>query len=66
MTSPPCQQRIRLHILLNISRIKGKQTMKFSQLIEYNKRRFFLENHLENETERLVLDLFLSFKKGFI
>ena len=27
-----------MHILLNISRIKGNQTMKMGQLIEYPKR----------------------------
>ena len=43
-----------MHILLNISRIKGKQTMKFGQLIEYNKRNIFLQNHAENEAWKLV------------
>ena len=32
-----------IHILLNISRSKGTQTMKFGQLIEYNMRNIFLE-----------------------
>ena len=30
------QQIIKINILPNISRSKGNQTMKFSQLIEYN------------------------------
>ena len=30
--------------LANISRSKGKQTLKFGQLIEYNLRNSFLEN----------------------
>ena len=32
-----------IHILPNISRSKGNQTMKFDQLIEYNIRNIFLE-----------------------
>ena len=32
-----------LHILCNMSRIKGNQTMKFGQLIECNMRNIFLE-----------------------
>ena len=32
-----------MHILPNISRSKGNQTMKFDQLIEYNMRYIFLE-----------------------
>ena len=30
-----------MHILLNISRIKGNQKMKFGQLIEYNQGNIF-------------------------
>ena len=37
--------------------------MEFGQVMEYNKRNFFFENHPENETERLVPDLLL-FKKA--
>ena len=43
MTSQPGQQTIVIHILPNISRSKGNQTMKFGQLIEYNMRNIFLE-----------------------
>ena len=43
MTSQPGQQTIVIHILSNISRSKGNQTMKFGQLIEYNMRNIFLE-----------------------
>ena len=43
MTSQPGQQTIVIHILPNISRSKGKQTMKFGQLIEFNVRNIFLE-----------------------
>ena len=43
MTSEPGQQTIAIHILANISRSKGNQTMKFGQLIEYNMKTIFLE-----------------------
>ena len=43
MTSQPEKQTIAIHILLNISRRKGNQTMKFGQLTEYNMRNIFLE-----------------------
>ena len=54
-----------MHLLPNISRIKGNKKIKFSQLIEYNKRNIFLQSHAENEEERLVPYLFSSFKKRF-
>ena len=38
--------------------------MKFGQVIEHNKRTFFLKkNHSENEARRLVLRLFLFLQK---
>ena len=43
MTSQPGQQSIVIHILPNISRSKGKQTMKLSQLIKCNTRNIFLK-----------------------
>ena len=43
MTSQPSQQTIVIHILPNISRSKGSQTMKFGQLIEYKMKNIFLE-----------------------
>ena len=43
MTSQPGVPTIAIHILSNISESKGNQTMKFGQLIEYNKRNIFLE-----------------------
>ena len=36
MTSQTGKQIITIHILPNISRSKGNQTIKFGQLIEYN------------------------------
>ena len=53
-----------MHILPNISRITGNQTMKFGQLIECNKRNIFFKNHAEKERGRLGPDLFLFFEKA--
>ena len=44
MTSQTGEQVISIHILLNISRGKVNQSMKFGQLIEYNMRNIFLKN----------------------
>ena len=43
MTLSTGKQIITIHILPNISRSKGKHTMKFSQLIEYNMRNNYLD-----------------------
>ena len=43
MTSQQGQHRIEIHVLPNISRSKGNQTMKFGLLIECNMRNIFLE-----------------------
>ena len=40
MTLQPEYQIIAIHILLNISRSKGNQAMKFGQLIEYSRNMF--------------------------
>ena len=58
MTSQPGLQTIAIHILPNISQPKGNQTMKFGQLIKYNKIK--IKN---KEARRLVPDLFFSKKK---
>ena len=42
MTSQPGWQTITIHILLNISRSKSNQAMKFAQLIENNMRNILL------------------------
>ena len=42
MTSQAGQQTITIHILRKISRSKGNQTIKFGQLVDYNKK-----NHAE-------------------
>ena len=44
MTSYPGKQTAAIHILPNIWRRKGNQTMKFVQLIKYSIRNIFL-NH---------------------
>ena len=43
MTSQPGSQTTAVHMLLNISRSKGNQVMKFGQLIEYNMRSISVE-----------------------
>ena len=43
MMSQADLQTIAIHILPNISHSKGNQTMKFDQLIEYNKIYIFLQ-----------------------
>ena len=43
MTSQSGLQTIAMHVLPNILQSKGNKTMKFDQLIEYNKRNTFLQ-----------------------
>ena len=43
MTTQPEKQIITTHILPDISRSKGNQTVKFGQLIEHNMRNIFPE-----------------------
>ena len=43
MTSESGKQTVAKHILVNISKSKDNQTMKFGQWIEYNMRNIFLE-----------------------
>ena len=65
MTSQPGLRAIAIQILPNISQSKGNQTMKFSQLIEYNKRNIFLQKLWgETEAERLLPDPLLIFEKA--
>ena len=61
MTLQTGQQVIKIYILPNSSRSKGNQIMEFGQLIKYNKRNIFFNNHAEYEVGRLVPDLFLFF-----
>ena len=50
----PGSQTIALHILINISRSKGNQTIKFGQLIECIMRNNFLKNHTRNVLEETI------------
>ena len=43
LTSQPGRPTVAIHILPNISRGKGSQTMKFFQVIEYNMRSISVE-----------------------
>ena len=55
----PGKQIIAMHILPNISKSKGNQTMKVGQLIEYRMRKNFLERS-QNIVEKLFPDPFLK------
>ena len=59
MTSQHGKQTIAIHILPNISRSKGNQTIKFRQLIEYN---ILLQNHAQNVLEKLFPDPYLKYR----
>ena len=60
MTLQPEKQTTAINILPNILRSKGNQTMKFRELIKYNMKNFFLENHTENMIVKLFPDTFLE------
>ena len=60
MTQYPGSQTIVIHILSNISRNKGSQTMRFGQLIECYMRNVFLEKPSQNVMEKLDQDIFLK------
>ena len=60
MTSPASQQTIAIHILNNISRRKGNQSMEFGQLIEHIMRNIFLKNHTQSVLEKLFPDPFIK------
>ena len=66
MTSQTGQHIVTIHILPNISRSKGSQTIRFVQLIEYNTRNIFLEkSYTKYGGETSPRPLFF-FKKRFI
>ena len=61
MTSQPRKQAIAIHILPNISRNKGNQTLKFGQPIDYYMRDInFLKNHTQNLADKLSPKSFLK------
>ena len=47
-------------MLLNISRDKSNQTMKFADLMEYNMKNIFFKDHTRNVVKKLVPDHFLK------
>ena len=63
MTSQPGKQTVIIHILLNISRSKGNQTMKFGQLLQYNMRNIFLEKSHTKCGEETIPRLFSKKQK---
>ena len=60
MTSQSGKQTVAIHILPNISRSKGNQTIKCDQLIEYNMRNIFLEKSNTKCGGELLPDPFLK------
>ena len=60
MMSQSAQQTILIHILPNISRSKGNQTLKFGQLIECNLGNIFLEKSYIKCGGETSLALFLK------
>ena len=67
MTLQTEQQIVTIHILPNILRSKGNQTIKLSQCIKFCVRNIFFQKSCKNDVERLVPNLFLFFlKKAYI
>ena len=62
MTSKTRSQIIAIHILPNISKSKGNQTMKFCQLIEYKMRNIFTEKSYTKCCEEVTPDPFIKNK----
>ena len=60
MTSQPGLQTIVVHILSNITQSKGNQTMKFGQLIEYNKINIFLQKLCAKWSQETISSYFLN------
>ena len=58
---PGGKQTESIHILTNISGSKDNQTMKFSQLIEYNMRNIFLEKSYTKCGVETILRLWRRF-----
>ena len=62
MVSQAWKETKAIHILHNIWRSKGNQTMKYGQLIEFNKRNIFRKKLYSRCGERLFSDPFLKIK----
>ena len=66
ITSQPCYQKIKIHVMSIVSYSKGNQTVKFVQLIEYNKIIFFsLKSCIKWIRETNSRSLFVFFQKRF-
>ena len=63
MKSQPGRKIIAIHILPSTSGSKGNHTMKFGQLIEYNKRNIFLEKSYTNCGGQTIPRLFFEKSK---
>ena len=66
MTSQPGQQTIAIHILPNISRSKGNQAIKFGQVIEDNKTKFFLEKYPSGSEFKFFVSIFWKLEEIII
>ena len=67
MTSQTEKQTITIHILLNISRSKQNQTIKFGQLIKYDTKNIFLEkSYTECGTETSPRPFYRKERKGLL
>ena len=66
LTSEPGQQTITMYILPNISRSKGKHTLKFGQLIEYNNKNVFLQKLCRKWGRETSSTPLFGFWKSFI
>ena len=67
MTSQSGYQTFTIHILNNNSQSKNNQTMKFGHLIEYNRKKIFLEKFCRKwhwETRSRPLFIFKKCLKG--
>ena len=60
MKSQPGQRIIAIHILHNISRRKGNETIKLGLLIGYNMRNSFPRKYAQNVVENLFPEIFLK------
>ena len=57
MTSQPGEQTISMHVLPNVSRSKGSQTMKFGPW-NVARETFLLKNQTKNVVETSIITLF--------
>ena len=66
MASKTGKQIITIRRFSNISRSKSNQAIKFGQLIEYNRGKFFFKKIMQKMKQTLVPDLFCFCIKSFI